>query len=84
MEAERMSLYKEAGARIRALRLEKGYTRESMAAHIKLSGKFLYEIEFGRKGFSADVLLRIANYLGTGCDYIMTGKESVKKDMNKN
>lgn len=51
-----------------------------MAAHTKLSGKFLYEIEVGRKGFSADVLLRIANYLDTGCDYIMTGKESI---MNK-
>lgn len=63
MEAERMRLYKEIGARIKALRLEKGYTRESMAAHIKLSGKFLYEIEFGRKGFSVDVLLRIGNWL---------------------
>lgn len=75
-----MKLYKEAGARIKALRIEKGYTRECMAAHTKLSGKFLYEIEVGRKGFSADVLLRIANYLDTGCDYIMTGKESI---MNK-
>ena len=83
MEAKRMSLYKEAGARIRAIRLEKGYTRESMAAHIKLSGKFLYDIEFGRKGFSADVLLRIANYLETGCDYIMTGKECVIKERHE-
>jgi len=83
MGAERMSLYKEAGARIKALRLEKGYTRESMAAHIKLSGKFLYEIEFGRKGFSADVLLRIANYLDTGCDYIMTGKECMIKERHE-
>lgn len=54
-----------------------------MAAHIKLSGKFLYEIEFGRKGFSADVLLRIANYLETGCDYIMTGKECVIKERHE-
>ena len=81
MEAKRMSLYKEAGARIRAIRLEKGYTRESMAAHIKLSGKFLYEIEFGRKGFSADVLLRIANYLETDCNYIMTGKSNIKQNL---
>ncbi len=33
MEAERMNLYKEVGARIKALRLEKGYT-ESIWQHI--------------------------------------------------
>ena len=81
MEAERMNLYKEVGARIKALRLEKGYTREHMATHIKLSGKFLYEIEFGRKGFSADVLLRIAKYLETDCNYIMTGKSNIKENL---
>ncbi len=52
-----------------------------MATHIKLSGKFLYEIEFGRKGFSADVLLRIANYLETDCNYIMTGKSNIKQNL---
>lgn len=67
-------IYKAAGERIKQLRKKKGYSRSEMSAVIGISGKFLYEIEQGKKGFSSDVLLHIANYLGTGCDYIMTGK----------
>lgn len=67
-------IYKAAGERIRAIRKKKGYSRDVMSADIGISGKFLYEIEKGKKGFSSDVLLRIADYLEVGCDYIMTGK----------
>lgn len=70
----KFEVYKAAGERIRAIRKKKGYSRDMMSADIGISGKFLYEIEKGKKGFSSDVLLRIANYLEVGCDYIMTGK----------
>lgn len=42
---------------------------------IDISTKFLYEIETGRKGFSADILYRTANELSVSCEYIMTGKD---------
>ena len=33
--------------------------------------KFLYEIEAGRKGFSANVLYKISKALNVSCDYIL-------------
>lgn len=66
-------LYLEAGARIHQLRTIKGYTREQLAAKAELSTKFLYEIETGKKGFTADVLYRIAKVLDVKCDYILAG-----------
>ncbi len=66
---------KEVGERIAYLRTANHYTRESFAELVGISPKFLYEIEAGRKGFSADTLCRIASTLGVSCDYIMTGSE---------
>lgn len=66
-------LYVEAGTRIYELRTTKGYTREQLATKAELSTKFLYEIEKGRKGFTVDVLYRIAKALEVRCDYILAG-----------
>lgn len=69
--ADRM--YLEAGERIQALRRIKGYTREELAFKTGVSAKFLYEIEMGKKGFTADVLYRISRALEVKCDYILSG-----------
>lgn len=79
MDKSKSELYKAAGERIKTLRRQKGCSRELMANHVKLSDKFLYEIETGKKGFSSDALLRIADFLDTGCDYIMTGRKTSVK-----
>ena len=42
---------------------------------VEISPKFLYEIESGKKGFSSDVLCKIARTLTVSCDYIMYGEE---------
>ena len=65
----------EIGERIRRLREIQKYTREGFAEKADISVKFLYEIEAGKKGFSADTLCRIAQGLSVSCDYIMYGKE---------
>lgn len=57
------------------MRKMKKYTREALADKAGISSKFLYEIETGRKNFSADVLCRIARELAVSCDYIMLGEE---------
>ncbi len=62
-----------AGRRIRDLRKVNGYTREMLSEKARISSKFLYEIEQGRKGFSAKVLLRIADAMSVSCDYILRG-----------
>lgn len=63
------------GERIRELREIQNYTREVFAEKVDISSKFLYEIETGKKGFSADTLCRIAQALSVSCDYIMLGED---------
>ena len=64
----------EIGNRIKELRAVKNMTREELADRSEISSKFLYEIELGKKGLSADTLVKIANTLSSSCDYIMTGE----------
>ena len=62
------------GKRIKTLRLEKKLTREDFAFIADISDKFLYEIESGKKGFSATTLVKISKALKVSMDYIMTGE----------
>lgn len=66
-------LYKEAGLRIYQLRRTLGYTREELAEMADISVKFLYEVETGKKGFSAQTLLKLSMALSADCDYILKG-----------
>lgn len=74
---------KKVGNRIRELREMHNYTREGMAEMVEISPKFLYEIESGKKGFSSDVLCKIARTLTVSCDYIMYGEEQSLKISEK-
>lgn len=65
----------EIGIRIREKRKIKHYTRNVLANKVGISPKFLYEIETGKKNFSADILRRIAQELDVSCDYIMLGEK---------
>ena len=67
-------MYLEAGERIQELRRVKRYTREQLAYKAGVSAKFLYEIEMGKKGFTAEVLYRLSKALDVKCDYILTGR----------
>lgn len=75
-----ITVYKEAGERILLTRVMRGYTRELLAEKASISPKFLYEIETGKKGFSAIVLYNLCNALKVDCDYILTGKEKSSYD----
>lgn len=68
-------LYKNAGARIRLLRKEQRMTRDELSEKCNVTSKFLYEIEVGKKGFSAETLYDISKALGVSCDYILTGEK---------
>lgn len=67
-------IYYDAGARIRMLREAKHYTREYLSEKSEISPKFLYEIENGQKGFSADTLYKLSEALDTNSDYILFGE----------
>ena len=64
---------REIGKRIRQIREEKEMTRDQLAANAEITSKFLYELENGKKGLSANTLLKIANALSCSCDYILLG-----------
>lgn len=80
MKNQKTDLYKSAGERIYLTRIMRGYTRELVANLADITPKFLYEIETGKKGFSAHVLYYLSHALQVDCDYIMTGKQSVSYD----
>lgn len=71
------------GERIRELREIQSYTREGFAEKVDISAKFLYEIEVGKKGFSADTLSRISKALSVSCDYIMFGEDKEHRSAEK-
>lgn len=73
----------EIGERIRELREIQNFTREGLAEKVDISAKFLYEIEVGKKGFSADTLCRISQALSVSCDYIMYGEEKEHRSKEK-
>lgn len=74
---------RQVGERIRELRELQNYTREGLAEKVDISAKFLYEIETGKKGFSADTLCRISKALSVSCDYIMLGEEKEHRSTEK-
>ena len=67
--------YKEIGFRVRSLREANGYTRDALAVKIDISTKFLYEIEMGKKGFSAEILYKLSQTLAVSADSILTGTD---------
>lgn len=69
----------EIGGRIKNLRKINHYTREEFAEIAGISPKFLYEIESGRKGFSAETLAKVSKALSVSCDYIMFGEDENKR-----
>lgn len=76
------TLYKEVGRRIYNLRAKRNYTRAYLAGQIHISPKFLYEIENGKKGFTVQVLINLANAFGTTCDYLVQGSGSSGSDLS--
>lgn len=73
----------EIGKRVSELRRLHNYSREMLAEKAGISSKFLYEVERGRKGLSADSLLKIAKTLSCSCDYILTGETPEQEPYDK-
>ncbi len=73
MDKIQENFYKLAGQRIMKLRLVNNLSREMLAEMANISSKFLYEIETGKKGFSAYTLEHLTKALSIRSDYILTG-----------
>lgn len=68
-------IYKDAGLRIRKLRKMRAMTRDELAEKCHITSKFLYEVETGKKGFSAATLYEVSKALGVSCDFILMGEK---------
>ena len=64
----------EIGLRIQEIRKERNMTREDLAEKAEISTKFLYEIEGGKKGLSAESIYKISRALSVSSDYLLTGE----------
>lgn len=64
----------EIGQRIQEIRKERDMTREDLAEKAEISSKFVYEVEMGKKGLSAESVAKITRALTTSSDYLLTGK----------
>jgi transcriptional regulator with XRE-family HTH domain len=64
------------GARIRARRQELGLTATALAKRAGCSKGYLSELEHGKRGIGADILLALGQALGSSLDYLMLGSEA--------
>ena len=64
------------GERIKARRLELGWTQEELCRKADISTGFLSDVENGKRSIGAETLLDIARVLSLSLDYLMTGDPS--------
>jgi transcriptional regulator with XRE-family HTH domain len=69
------------GARIRELRVERGYTQESFAAHANLARAYVGQIERGEVNLSLSNLIKIAAALDAEVGALVPPIESLAEDV---
>ena len=74
----------EGGARLRAIRKERGYTQEQLAELTKLSTRHIAGIEKGEANPSFEVLYTITTVLGVSFDVIFNpADEQVEREIQE-
>ena len=67
---------KELGLRICKLREHRKLTREKLGELSNISDRFIYDIETGQKGMSAETLYKLSQALNVTSDYLLFGLEN--------
>lgn len=75
-----MTFNAELGKRVRDTREEKGYSCSDIAEKTGLSDTFIYQVERGEKGISAENLKNIAEVLEADTDYLLFGNSDRYND----
>ena len=70
--------YNNSGRRLAELRKIRGYTQETFAEKIALSWRSVADIERGYRGTSVDILMDMAETLGTSVDYLLFGESRTR------
>jgi transcriptional regulator with XRE-family HTH domain len=61
----------DVGSRVKEKRLALKLTRDKLAHNASISNKFLYDIELGKKGMSAETLYKLAQALEVSADWLL-------------
>lgn len=73
----------QVGDRIRARRLEMGWTQDELATRAKISNGYLSDLENNKRSVGAETLLDLSEALGVSLDYLMKGEEMQTIDLQK-
>lgn len=68
-------LNREIGSRVIKLREYLNLTREKLGEMAGISDRFIYDIETGQKGISAETLIKLSRSLKVTSDYLLFGVE---------
>ena len=61
------------GARIRQLRISKGFTQEQLAEKMHVTGTYIVKIESSQRTGSVEFAVELAHCFGVSLDYLLLG-----------
>lgn len=70
----------EIGRRVRARRMELGWTQEGLAERADISLSYVGHIERGEKIGSLDTMIRLCDCLGVSLDWLVYGRQEIRCD----
>ena len=73
---------KKLGLKIKKLRERRRLTREKLGEMAEISDRFIYDIETGQKGMSAETLYKLSRALNVTSDYLLFETEENKNDLS--
>lgn len=72
--------YSAVGQRIKKVRKEKNLTQEKLAENLEVSTVYISQVENGKTKLNLEMLVRIADLLGTDPGYFLTGVSCGSQD----
>lgn len=73
---------KKLGLKIKKLRERRKLTREKLGEMADISDRFIYDIETGQKGISAETLYKLSRALNVTSDYLLFEVEENKNELS--
>ena len=73
---------KKLGLKIKKLRERRKLTREKLGEMAEISDRFIYDVETGQKGISAETLYKLSRSLNVTSDYLLFEVEENKNELS--
>lgn len=73
---------KKLGLKIKKLRERRKLTREKLGEMAEISDRFIYDVETGQKGISAETLYKLSRALNVTSDYLLFEVEENKNELS--